>query len=105
MLSTADATATASETFTCELQIPGRKRPLTFVRECDGRTDSWFASTAKPGATGRAAWQGYQLSSESADGTMRVFPLTRDGMPGAWLPFRVREVTRDGSVALEVLPL
>lgn len=36
---------------------------------------------------------------------MRVFPLTRDGMPGAWLPFRVREITRDGSVALEVLPL
>ena len=27
------------------------------------------------------------------------------GMPGAWLPFRVREITRDGSVALEVLPL
>lgn len=93
------------ETFTCELQIPGRKKPLTFVRECTGRTDSWFASTAKPGATGRASWQGFQLSSESADGTMRVFPLTRRGEPGAWLPFRVCEVTRNGSTFLEILPL
>jgi hypothetical protein len=36
---------------------------------------------------------------------MRVFPMTRDGMPGTWLPFRVREVTIGGSPRLEVLPL
>lgn len=96
---------TAPETFTCEVTIPGRKSPLTFTRAVDGRTDSWFASTAKLGATGRAAWRGFSLSSESSNGTMRVYPLTRDGMPGVWLPFRVRETTIGGSPRLEVLPL
>jgi hypothetical protein len=32
------ATETATETFTCEIVIPGRKAPLTFTRARRGRS-------------------------------------------------------------------
>lgn len=87
-----------SETFTCDLSIPGRKRPLTFTRPADGRSDQWYAVGANGGR------QGFGLTAANERGLMRVYPITgrRGGMPGAPLPVWVREVVTGGSPRLEV---
>lgn len=87
---------TPTETFSCELHIPGRKSALTFRRDIDAREDAWFAPT-----TGRG---GFALSAANTQGLMRIYPIVaRSGMPGAPLTGWVREVTADGSPRLELV--
>lgn len=87
---------TPTETFSCELRIPGRKSALTFRRDIDAREDAWFAPT-----TGRG---GFALSSTNVQGLMRIYPIVaRSGMPGAPLAVWVREITTGGSPRLELV--
>lgn len=87
----------AAETFTCELTIPGRKAAVTFVREMNAASHAWYAVGTQGGR------QGFGLSHPNDAGLMRVFPITRRGMPGTHLPCWVREVVSGGAPHLEVV--
>jgi hypothetical protein len=87
----------ATETFTCELTIPGRKSPAVFVRDADAASHAWYATGTHGGR------QGFGLSHPNDSGLMRIYPITRRGMPGECLPFWVREVVSGGAPRLEVI--